>query len=120
MPVKLILDINLSFRLALRLRDVFPGSTHASAFPAGRPGAGDNPLADLAKQRGYVVLTKDKDFKRIAGADPLVRVVHLLAADDGTQPRTAECEARVRANQDQIKALRAEPGHNYLPLGQRP
>ena len=120
MPVKLILDVNLSFRLALRLRDVFPGSTHASAFPAGRPGAGDDPLADLAKRQDYVVLTKDKDFKRIAGVDPLVRVVHLLADDDGNQPRTAECEARVRANVDRIEVLRAEPGHNYLPLGPQP
>ena len=56
--MKILFDENLSYRLVVRLADIFPGSEHARDLPA-RDDAG---IWQYAKQQGLVIITKDADF----------------------------------------------------------
>ena len=71
--MKLLLDENLSPKIARRLQDLFPGSTHV--HECGLGASDDEIIWKYAKENGYVIVSKDSDFQNRAllrGAPPKV------------------------------------------------
>lgn len=60
MAVRLLLDENLSERLLRKLDGVFPGSVHVRRL--GRSGVSDASVWDMARDGGFVLVTRDEDF----------------------------------------------------------
>jgi predicted nuclease of predicted toxin-antitoxin system len=58
--VKLLFDQNLSHKLARRLTDIFPDSTHVREV--GLKEANDPVVWDYAKQQSFMIVSKDADF----------------------------------------------------------
>jgi len=58
--VKVLIDQNLSFRLVDVLSSRFPGSCHVR--DVGLSGDDDERIWQLAKDEGFVIVTKDNDF----------------------------------------------------------
>ena len=76
--MKLLIDENLAPSLAVRLDDLFAGSIHVSAV--GLFAAPDQQIWNYAKENGFTILTKDKDFASlnlIWGAPPKVILAQL-------------------------------------------
>jgi predicted nuclease of predicted toxin-antitoxin system len=57
---RLLLDENLSERLLPLLIDLFPGSTHVRTL--GQGGAPDTSVWDIARDGGFLLVTRDEDF----------------------------------------------------------
>ncbi len=71
--MRLLIDENLSPRLALALVDSFPGSIHVR--DVGLKGADDLKIWSFAADHGCAILSKDDDFKSLSllrGAPPKV------------------------------------------------
>jgi predicted nuclease of predicted toxin-antitoxin system len=62
--MKLLLDENLSRRLVPFLVHDYPGTSQVSLL--GMEQASDMTLWQYAKQKGYVIVTRDADFQEIA------------------------------------------------------
>jgi predicted nuclease of predicted toxin-antitoxin system len=62
--MRLLIDENLSPRLALALADSFPGSIHVR--DVGLKGADDLKIWSFAADHDYAILSKDDDFKSSA------------------------------------------------------
>ena len=95
--MKLLLDQNVSRRLATALSDLYPDSTHVALCDLER--ADDARVWEFAKAGGFTVATKDTDFHQLAlfrGPPPKVIWVRL-----GTC-RTHEIEALLRARAEDI------------------
>jgi predicted nuclease of predicted toxin-antitoxin system len=95
--LKLLLDENLSPRLPGLLADLYPGSTQIEL--TGLRGATDTVVWEYAKQNGYVLVSKDNDFRQRSfqyGAPP--KVVWLAVGNAGTQ----EILRLLRASRDTI------------------
>ena len=73
--MKLLVDKNLSWRVALRLRDAFPASAHVRAF--GPDTMSDEDIAQVAVRDDFVVATKDVDLVNLCEKYPTLRVVRL-------------------------------------------
>jgi predicted nuclease of predicted toxin-antitoxin system len=74
--VKLLLDENLSRRLVPALQGRFPGSSQVILLGLER--GTDAQLCDHAAQHGFVICTKDDDFRRLVAARGYrPRLVHL-------------------------------------------
>src|SRR4051812_32736681 len=76
--MKLLFDQNLSFKLASRLADIFPGSLHVR--DVGLKEADDRTVWEYAKQHGCMIVSKDSDFHQksfVVGAPPQVIWVRL-------------------------------------------
>ena len=58
--MKLLFDENLSPRLVAALSDVFPESAHVDRLGMG--GEPDPVIWEYAKDRGYILVSKDSDF----------------------------------------------------------
>jgi predicted nuclease of predicted toxin-antitoxin system len=58
--VKLLLDENISDKIAPGVEDLFPDSTHVKTVGLMR--ADDSVIADWAKQRDFAIVSKDTDF----------------------------------------------------------
>ena len=74
--MKLLLDENLSRRLVPALQGRFPGSTQVAMLGLER--ASDAQLCDHAARYGFVICSKDDDFRRLVvarGYRP--RLIHL-------------------------------------------
>jgi predicted nuclease of predicted toxin-antitoxin system len=61
--MKLLLDQNLSPRLAARLADIYSHSAHVSAL--GLEQADDRAVWDRARREGYILVSKDADFSEM-------------------------------------------------------
>ena len=61
--MKLLLDNNLSHKLAQRLSDIFPGSTHVMTENLDE--SKDQDIWSFAKENGFMIVTKDSDFNEI-------------------------------------------------------
>jgi predicted nuclease of predicted toxin-antitoxin system len=71
--VKLLLDENLSPRLAAALVDLYPGSLHLR--DCGLRGASDARVWQYARENGFIVVSKDADFAQqslLSGGPPKV------------------------------------------------
>ncbi len=74
--MKLLFDENLSARVAARVQDVYPGSAHVRDF--GLAGAEDWEIWNHAANNGFVVASRDSDFRQLSllrGYPPKVVVV---------------------------------------------
>lgn len=71
--MKLLLDENLSYRLAAQLEDAFPGSVHVDSV--GLHGQADSAIWNFARDNGFTIVSKDNDFCQLSflyGAPPKV------------------------------------------------
>ena len=81
--MKLLLDENLSYRLVARLAAAFPGT--ASVDQVGLRGRPDTAIWDYAARQGFVVVSKDDDFRQLSffrGHPP--KVIWLVVGNAGT------------------------------------
>jgi predicted nuclease of predicted toxin-antitoxin system len=81
--VKLLFDENLSPRLAELLLAEFPGSAHVR--DVGLLGASDGRVWDHARNGGFMIVSKDNDFRQrsfLDGAPP--KIIWLSVANAGT------------------------------------
>ena len=71
--MKLLLDENLSPRLAEALADIYPGSSHV--HQCGLGSSDDATIWDYAKINGFIIVSKDSDFEErsvVLGSPPKV------------------------------------------------
>lgn len=59
--MKLLLDENLSRRIAPFLQTAFPGSTQIALL--GMDSASDSEIWQYARDNGYVIVSRDSDFQ---------------------------------------------------------
>jgi predicted nuclease of predicted toxin-antitoxin system len=81
---RLLFDENLSPRLAKALADCFPDSTHVDQV--GLQGRPDEEIWALAGSHGYMLVSKDNDFRQLSflrGAPP--KVVWLRVGNSPTR-----------------------------------
>lgn len=62
--MRLLVDQNLSKNLVGQLRDVFPESVHLTALNL--DAAADREIREHAREHGYVIVSKDSDFRQLA------------------------------------------------------
>lgn len=112
MPIRLLLDENLSERLVRTLAARFPDVRHVRTLGLG--GATDLHLWDLALQDRCVLVTKDEDFVTLSvvrGAPP--KVVWLNVGNAGTGAITT----LLLDSTDAIVQFVAHPEAGFLALG---
>lgn len=82
--MKLLFDENLSPRL-VRLSEVeFPSSVHIDEVNL--RGASDSAIVEYAKQHGFVIISKDNDFRQRAfTTGPPPKIIWLSVGNAGTQ-----------------------------------
>jgi predicted nuclease of predicted toxin-antitoxin system len=109
----LLIDENLSHKLAPGLQKDFPGTLSVTLAPGLGVGADDANVWAFAKTHGLAILTKDKDFVeywRRFGPPP--KVVRL----DICNCRVAALRARVDANRARILAFLQSPTDGLLVI----
>jgi predicted nuclease of predicted toxin-antitoxin system len=109
--VKLLFDQNLSHKLARRLADLFPDSTHVREV--GLKEAEDSVVWEYATQQKFMILSKDADFHQrsfVLGFPPKVVWIRLGNCT------TAEVEQLIRKNFDSIKAFAEDEEAAFLVL----
>ena len=82
--MKLLLDENLSPKLAESLQEEYPESIHVRAV--GLHGADDQRIWEYARDHGLTIVSKDNDFRQrsfLAGFPP--KVVWLNVGNAGTR-----------------------------------
>ena len=107
--MKLLVDENLSPRLAQMLQDDYPGTTHVRE--AGLLGAPDSDVWDHARTNTFVIVSKDDDFRQrsfLEGAPP--KVVWLQVGNAGTA-RIAEL---LRRESRRLRSFEAEEESSLL------
>ena len=107
--MKLLLDQNLSPKLAIRLVDLFPDSAHVQ--DAGLDTAGDTELWDYARDNDYVIVSKDSDFgdtSAIHGHPP--KVIWLRRENCSTNT----VEGILRNHCSDIEAFARDPNRGIL------
>jgi predicted nuclease of predicted toxin-antitoxin system len=83
--VKLLFDENVSPKLVGLLEREYPGSAHVRDL--GLRGAPDSQIWDHAREHGFVIASKDDDFRQrsfLHGAPP--KVIWLQVGNAGTSP----------------------------------
>ncbi len=71
--MKLLFDENLSHKLASRLGELFPGSSHVRLH--GMASVSDPAVWSFSVQHGFAIVSKDEDFHHLSflrGAPPKV------------------------------------------------
>ena len=63
--VTLLFNNNLSPRLPRLLADLYPGSLHLKDLDM--RGSGDSRVWEYAKDHGFAIVTKDRDYKDMSG-----------------------------------------------------
>jgi predicted nuclease of predicted toxin-antitoxin system len=107
--VKLLFDENLSRKLVIALRDEYPDSAHVLDLGLGN--TPDSKIWNRAKEQGFVIVSKDDDFRQrsfVAGAPP--KVVWLQVGNAGTRA-IAEL---LRREHDRITKFEAEAESSLL------
>lgn len=111
--MKLLLDENLSRRLIPFLQDDYPDSSQVCLLGLER--AADTSIWQFAREHGYVLVTKDEDFKDLAelrGAPPKIVLLRIGNSDKATVLRL------LRTNRQQIESLLSEPSAHCIEIGQ--
>jgi predicted nuclease of predicted toxin-antitoxin system len=112
MAARLLLDENLSERLLKTLTSVFPGSTHIRTL--GRSGASDASVWEIARDGGFVLVTRDEDFVGMSvlqGAPPKVVWLNIGNA------RNALIAALLRARAEAIEQFLIHDEYTFLAIG---
>jgi len=116
--MKLLLDENLSPKLARAVSDLFPDSLHVEECGLG--GASDEDIWEFAKAGGFVIQSKNSDFYErttLYGSPPKAIWLHI------GNSTTADIERLIRRFADTVDAFSANPEHTCLILtraGARP
>lgn len=111
MPLRLLLDENLSERPVSALKQRFPDSSHVRALSLG--GADDTAIWDCARNESFVLVTKDEDFIALSvmrGTPP--KVVWLNIGNAGNQ----EIAALLLLNADAIEQFADHSEASFLAL----
>jgi predicted nuclease of predicted toxin-antitoxin system len=109
--VKLLVDQNVSRKLVPLIRDLYPGSMHASLL--GLVQADDELVWQYAQSEDYCILTADSDFHELAiskGAPP--KVIWLKNCGHPT----SEAESLIRSQTIRINEFLEDPEHSVLIL----
>ena len=109
--MKLLIDENLSFRLAAQLAADYPGSTHVR--DAGLRGASDDAVWDFAREHGFSIVSKDNHFRQrafVEGHPP--KIVWLDVGNAGT----AEIGSLVQAERERLLAFERDPDESLIVL----
>jgi len=109
--VKLLLDENLSPRLARRINDLFDGSIHVRSV--GSKQTPDREIWDFARLNGFAILTADADFQDLAvsfGHPP--KIIVLKGCDYGN----AMAEALIRSPAIRVAHFLADEERAVLSL----
>jgi predicted nuclease of predicted toxin-antitoxin system len=109
--VKLLIDENLSRKLVPLIRDLYPGSMHASLL--GLLQADDELVWQYAQTEDYCILTADSDFHELAifrGSPP--KVIWLRNCDCPT----AVAESLIRSQTIRIIEFLEDPELSVLIL----
>ena len=109
--MKLLFDQNFSHKLARRLADFFPESTHVREVCLKE--AGDPVVWDYAKQQSFMIVSKDADFHQrsfVFGFPPKVVWVQLGNCT------TADVERVIRKNFAAIKEFYEDAETAFLVL----
>jgi predicted nuclease of predicted toxin-antitoxin system len=96
--VKLLFDANVSHKLVRGLASDYPGSTHVR--DVGLRGAQDHQIWDQARVHGFVIVSKDTDFRErsyVEGFPP--KVIWLDVGNAGT----AAIAALLRGERERIE-----------------
>ena len=102
--MRLLFDENLSSRLPQRLAAAFPDSRHVD--DVGLHGRTDTDLWNYAGQHGFMLVSKDNDFRQLSflrGAPPKVIWLHVGNAS------TREIEALILARHNRIQEFLDDP-----------
>ncbi len=82
--MKLLFDENLSFKLAARLNVEYPSSSHVRLV--GLRGASDQTIWKYARDNGFILVSKDDDFRDLSLVrGPPPKVILLTVGNDSTQ-----------------------------------
>ena len=101
----------MSPKLAEFLRDEYPGSIHVR--DAGLQGAADHQIWEYARDRGFVIVSKDDDFRQrsfLHGAPP--KVIWLQVGNAGT----AAIAELLRDRSASLRAFESEDESTLLIL----
>ena len=108
---RLLFDQNLAPGLVRRVAELYPGSAHVRDFGLQR--GDDEPIWALAAARGFMIVSKDDDFRQrslLRGPPPKVVWVRLGNC------RTADVESLLRARHADVLAFDADPQAAFLIL----
>lgn len=109
--MKLLLDENLSPKLAAWLQAEFPGTSQVELL--GLKGCDDNAIWAYARDNGFIIVSKDNDFRQRAflfGAPPKVVWLSIGNAD------TAFVETLLRQSCERIRRFSEQPEEALLVL----
>jgi len=109
--VKLLFDENLSPRLVETLASEFPDSAHPETL--GMRGKTDVDIWSYARDFGFVIVSKDNDFRQRAflyGPPPKIVWLSVGNAD------TVTIAGLLRSNRVRIEAFAEDPGEGLLVL----
>lgn len=109
--MKILFDANLSPALAIRLAAEYPGSSHVR--DVGLRAATDAQIWDYARTHGFVIASKDTDFRErsfVEGFPP--KVIWLDVGNAGTAP----IEALVRSEEHRLATFAAANDASLLIL----
>lgn len=109
--MKLLFDENLSHKLVTRLAGLFPGSAHVDEL--GLHGQPDPVVWRYAADHGFVIVSKDDDFRQLSfmhGHPP--KVVWLVVGNAGT---SVIADLLVR-NQSRVAAFGADTEDALITL----
>jgi len=112
MAARLLLDENLSERPLPPLASIFPGSTHVRTL--GRGGASDTSVWEIARDRGFLLVTRDEDFVGLSvlrGSPP--KVVWLNVGN----ARNTFIAALIRARANDIERFLVHDEYTFLAIG---
>ncbi len=110
-PCEVAFDENLSRKLPLRLRDLYTGSSHVSAFELlKRP---DREIWDFAGTNESIIVTTDADFYELASA--LVPPPKVIWLRRWTHP-TRDAQLVLRREAVRVAEFAADPTLGLLVL----
>ena len=112
--MKLLFDQNLSPRLPAQLDALYPGSRHVRDFSLHE--SGDLPVWQHAELHGFVIVSKDDDFRILS--ERLGQPPKVVKLNFGNCP-TTEIVAALRHYSAALHTFAARPDAAYLEL-QRP
>ncbi len=109
--MKLLFDQNLSPRLATRLQELFPDSSHV--FWLNLDQAEDVEVWEYARQNSYLVVTKDADFSELSTLQGFPPKVIWLQIGNCT---TGRVESLLRLHYEDIEQLSESDSIGILSL----
>lgn len=107
--MKLLFDQNVSFRIVIKILDIFPGSGQVREL--GLENSKDSEIWKFAQENGYTIVTFDSDFYDLGllkGASPKVIWIRL------GNTSTRNLENLLRKNADLIKTFLTDPAYKDI------